>query len=71
MASKNETWGLVKDFTKVMVLEGRAKVAEGLYAVAEKVDTTEQQKTECSNFHIKMQQKRLDKERLHAAHARC
>ena len=60
---KNNTFSLIKDFTKVLALEARDKGADVLYAAAEKVDISAQQETFCENFHKQLEQKRLEKER--------
>ena len=59
----NETIKLCKDFATVIVLEGRDKLADGLYAVAEKVDITVPQENFCRTFRRNLELKRAEKER--------
>jgi hypothetical protein len=58
----NETFQLIKDFSKVMILEGRDKLADGIYKVAETVDITQEQEKFCESFHKKIEDKRREKE---------
>ncbi|HLD91487.1 MAG TPA: hypothetical protein VI911_10865 [Patescibacteria group bacterium] len=59
---ENSTFNLCKNFAKVLVLDGRAKAAEGLETLAEKIDTTEEQKRYSYNFHKEMELRRAEKE---------
>lgn len=62
-ATKNSTFSLIKNFSKVLGLEARDKAADVLYNAAEKIDITVQQETFCDNFHKDMEQRRIAKER--------
>ena len=59
---ENETVKLFKNFTKVLFLEGRDKLADSLYAAAEKVDITEEQESFCKNFRNDLERRRAEKE---------
>ena len=60
--SGRKTFRLCKTFAKVLGLEIRDKAADGLYTVAEKIDITTAQETECSNFHLEMDELAKEKE---------
>jgi hypothetical protein len=62
----NPTVKLIKDFTTVLVLEGRDKLADGLYAVAEKVDISPEQEKFCETFRKELEQKKREKELANA-----
>lgn len=51
----------VKSLTKCLVFEGRAKLADGLYAAAEFVDTTEEQKSYAQQFRDKLAEEKATK----------
>ena len=59
---ENETFKMIKSFSKVLILEGREKLADGLITVAEKIDITDDQKKFCESFHSEIEQKRMEKE---------
>jgi len=69
----NSTLNFIKDFSKVMLFEGRektaagiSKVAAGVEILADKVDTTPEQKTWKERTKKKFEEMRAEKELKHA-----
>lgn len=69
----NSTFSFIKDFSKVMVFEGRektaagiSKVAAGIEILADKVDTTPEQKSWKEKTKKKFEEIRAEKELKHA-----
>lgn len=60
------TFSFIKDFTKVMVFEGREKIAEELETLADKIDTTPEQKRWKDNTKAEFERLRTEKELKHA-----
>lgn len=56
------TFSFIKDFSKVMVFEGREKAAAGLEALADKIDTTPEQKQWKEDTKKEFERLRLQKE---------
>lgn len=56
------TFSFIKDFSKVMVFEGREKAAAGLEVLAEKIDTTPVQKQWKDKTKKEFERLRLEKE---------
>jgi hypothetical protein len=59
---EHTTFGFIKDFSKVLVLDGREKVAEGIYNVADFVDTTQEQKNWSRSKKAEFERLRKEKE---------